>query len=73
VQRVFEDAVEREPAEREAYLESTCRGDPDLRAEVESLLAAGRDAGSRYDEPIVSTAPAQEDPIIGRYVAAYKM
>jgi hypothetical protein len=33
VKRVFEDAAERDPAEREAYVQSTCRGDPDLRAE----------------------------------------
>ena len=72
VKRVFEDAAERDPGEREAYLQSTCRGDPDLRAEVESLLAADRDAGNRFDDPIVSSAPAQ-DPIIGRHVSAYKI
>src|SRR5262249_5339099 len=36
---LYEAAVERDPAVRGAFLAETCRGDPDLRREVESLLA----------------------------------
>jgi serine/threonine protein kinase/Tol biopolymer transport system component len=36
---VYEVALEREPAARAAFLSEACRADPDLRREVESLLA----------------------------------
>src|SRR6187455_2860661 len=36
---VYEAAVECEPEAREAFLTDACRGDADLRREVESLLA----------------------------------
>jgi eukaryotic-like serine/threonine-protein kinase len=36
---VYESAVEREPAARQAFLSEACRDDSDLRREVESLLA----------------------------------
>jgi eukaryotic-like serine/threonine-protein kinase len=36
---VYESALEREPAARGAFLAEACRGDVDLRREVESLLA----------------------------------
>ena len=35
----------REPAERDAYIAGTCQGDPGLREQVESLLAAAEQAG----------------------------
>jgi eukaryotic-like serine/threonine-protein kinase len=38
VTAVFEAAVLREPAEREAYLREACDGDVDLRQQVEALL-----------------------------------
>ena len=40
VEAVLQAALEREPAERAALLDSACAGDPDLRQEVESLLEA---------------------------------
>ncbi len=38
VTAVFEAAVLREPAEREAYLREACEGDADLRQQVEAML-----------------------------------
>jgi serine/threonine protein kinase/tetratricopeptide (TPR) repeat protein len=40
VKEIFGAALEREPAARSAWLDEACAGDPALRAEVESLLAA---------------------------------
>jgi serine/threonine protein kinase/tetratricopeptide (TPR) repeat protein len=40
IKKVFTEAVEREPAQREAFLAEACVGDTDLRAEVEELLAS---------------------------------
>ena len=44
---VFDRAVEiAPPAERDAYLAAACGGDAELRAGVESLIAASDRAGS---------------------------
>jgi len=43
---VYESAMERDPAARAAFLADACREDPDLRREVESLLA-------QEDTPVV--------------------
>jgi hypothetical protein len=39
IDRVFAEALEREPEERAAFLDDACGGDAELRHEVESLLA----------------------------------
>jgi serine/threonine-protein kinase len=49
---VFCEALEQPTTqERAAYLEEACRGKPELRARVEALLLAHRDAGGFLDEP----------------------
>ena len=40
VDRLFEEALDRPPAERSAFLDSACAGDAALRRDVERLLAA---------------------------------
>ncbi|MEM7583338.1 MAG: serine/threonine-protein kinase [Acidobacteriota bacterium] len=40
IRRRFEEASERPPAQRSAYLERTCAGDEELRREIDALLAA---------------------------------
>ena len=40
VDRLFEEALDRPPAERPAFLDAACAGDAALRREVERLLAA---------------------------------
>ena len=37
--QLFHSALEREPAQRGAFLEKACAGDKSLRKEVEALLA----------------------------------
>ena len=48
---LFNAALEREPAERAAFLDRECGGDEALRAEVASLLAAHEGAGGFLDAP----------------------
>jgi hypothetical protein len=54
VKRLFEEAVEKRPTERAAYLESLSALDPELRTEVERLLDADRDD----NWPASSTRPS---------------
>ena len=51
VKGVFFDAIERSGADRDAFVLQACAGDDELRAEVESLLASDRVAGSFCETP----------------------
>src|SRR5688572_24447086 len=53
VKDLFHEALRREPAERDAYLEECCTGDPHLRIEVESLLISFKEAETFLEEPIL--------------------
>ena len=73
IESVFEDARRRAPAERAAFLDESCAGDAEVRAEVESLLASAEqtpEAFMRQPEPI-SADVAGPDPLIGRQVGSY--
>jgi serine/threonine-protein kinase len=39
IEEVFQAVVERMPEERAAFLDQACTSDPELRREIESLLA----------------------------------
>jgi serine/threonine protein kinase len=41
VEQLYHAALEKEGGERAVFLEAACRNDPELRREVESLLAQG--------------------------------
>jgi serine/threonine protein kinase len=51
IETVFAAARERPPAERAAFLAEACAGDPDLRREVESLLAYDPNADALVEVP----------------------
>ena len=70
IKQVFDEASELTGGALEEFLDSTCEGDPDMRREVESLLAAHADAASHYDAPIVRN---DHDWIIGIHVGAYRI
>jgi Tol biopolymer transport system component len=56
IKEIFHSALEREPAERSAYLARVCAGDESLRKEVESLIAAHEKDGSFIDSPAYEVA-----------------
>ncbi len=51
LESLFTSAVELNPLERAAFLDSACAGDPGLRSEIESLLAADERAGRFIEKP----------------------
>jgi serine/threonine protein kinase len=51
VKRVFQEALERPPEQRAAWLQAQCGDDRALAAEVESLLATHARAGSFAERP----------------------
>jgi serine/threonine-protein kinase len=61
VKEVFQAAADRDPSERASYLDSTCAGEPEIRREVESLLAH-HDATGEFltPPPPGAAAPSSE-------------
>ena len=75
VKEVFDAAVDLEPGERAALLDRLCHGDPDLRSEVESLLASDDEAGTFIESP-ASAIPRDllpESDYAGRSFGAYRI
>jgi len=75
-------ALERESSQREAFLARACRGDDELRREVESLLAQEKSAQgfleSLGDEAATNPWAKMQggsggQPIIGRQLGSYKV
>ena len=56
VKEIFEGALEKHGAEREAFLDRVCNGETDMREEVESLLRSYEVAGSFMESPAVAHA-----------------
>jgi non-specific serine/threonine protein kinase/serine/threonine-protein kinase len=70
IKEIFGSALERDPTERNAFLDQACWHQPDLRAEVESLLAAHADADGLSEHPWTATvaeAPGESKSGIGPY------
>ena len=77
VEAIFYAALERPPAERDAFLNQACEGDGALRREVRSLLdASGKTAGFLKDRIEAAAHKIDEDEkseIIGREVGPYRL
>ncbi len=57
VQELFGEALARDPDERPEYMDQACAGDPELRREVESLIAADAEDDTYLDVPIFNLRP----------------
>jgi len=78
VHELFIEAVNTPRDQRAALLDERCVGDPELRAEIESLLVHDELASPdflRPPEPDVqirrATTPTTDDPLIGQHVGRY--
>ena len=70
VERVYQDAVKLPEAKRAVFIEESCKGDPDLQRQVESLLAAK--PLTLLDRPVwdaveLSSTLAREGEMLGAY------
>jgi hypothetical protein len=63
VEAIFFAALEKDDGQRAAYLDEACAGDPELRRQVERLLAAHPRVGSFLEKPAVERL---SDPAAGR-------
>ena len=57
LKHLFAEAVERSPGEREAFLAAACAGDPELLAELESLLESDAEELRRGVAPAERVGP----------------
>ncbi len=66
VKKIFDEAMEKAPAERAAFLDSACEGEPELRARVERLLSMIDDNPEFLEEPPpTSDLDAQDLTVLG--------
>jgi serine/threonine protein kinase len=76
---IFELALQREPSERSALIESESGGDSSLRREVEDLVVAHEASSSFMAQPVLGQAPANllnqndVDRHIGKRIGPYKV
>src|SRR5262245_17524314 len=87
IERLYHSALEREPGERESFLDRACAGDDELRREISSLLAHDGLVGSLIaapaladaaqllvDDPLMeSTATQPEAPAVAKEIGPYKL
>ena len=73
IKEVLALALDAPPEARAAILDAQCAGDPELRAEVESLLAADADAGAFIATPAVDARDHDDehDPNLGGALGPY--
>jgi eukaryotic-like serine/threonine-protein kinase len=78
VKALFQAAMEVTPERRIGFLSAACKGDEELRQEVESLIHAFDDAGDFIEKPAVEPLPPtlpdnQRSPLSGKRIGPYKI
>src|SRR5438094_8299177 len=78
VKQIFQSALERNPAERSAFLSEACADDRELRSEVESLISSHDQAGDSIEAMAAEAATEmladeQPGPILGKHIGHYEV
>ena len=82
IESIFQSALDLERPDRECFLETECRGDDDLRAEIDKLLLQYDESGDFIEEPMVersglhdlaSLIDEDRDPVIGKVLGVYRI
>src|SRR5690242_16358326 len=74
IEELFHAALQRDPEDRQPFVEDACRGDLDLRLEVESMLAREQQAGSFLETPALQNpASSSAEVVVGRQLGPYRI
>ena len=73
IEELFHEAAELPAEERNAFLDSRCVDDEDLRREADSLLAAADRTLRLLSDPVRDTVDAITGALIGRVVGPYRI
>jgi len=78
IEDVYHAALERSAVERAAFVGEICRGDAELRREVESLLASHNRADHFLEQPLAAEAARlitgrETSSLIGRQIGRYQI
>ena len=78
IEEIFHAALDQEPDQVGAFLNTACEGDELLRRKVEALLASHQRAGSFIETPAAGIATriienGQADLLVGRTIGHYKI
>ena len=78
VKQIFQSAVERNPAERSAFVAQACGHDAVLRSEVESLISSHDQAGNSIEAAAAEAATEmladdQAGRIVGKQIGHYRV
>ena len=76
LKQIFQSALERNPAERDAFLSQACADDPALRSEIESLISSHDQAGNSIEGMAAEAATemiANDRAIVGKQIGHYQV
>jgi serine/threonine protein kinase len=76
LKQIFQSALERNPAERSAFLSHACAGDEALRSEVESLISSHGQAGDSMEAMAAEAATemlANDRALVGKQIGHYQV
>ena len=78
IEKIFRSALEQEPGQIGAFLDTACEGDKVLRCKVEALLASRQRAASFIETSAVGLAAkiiqnGQADSLVGQTIGHYKI
>src|SRR6201988_3380323 len=76
IKSLLEEALERDPSERDAFLDEACTGDSSLRAEVEALIDSHARSGDFIESPayeVLADSLTQTDLGSGTSICPYEI
>jgi serine/threonine-protein kinase len=76
LKQIFQSALERNPAERSAFLSHACAGDEALRSEVESLISSHGQAGDSMEAMAAEATTemlANDRALVGKQIGHYQV
>jgi serine/threonine protein kinase len=73
INELYYAALEVSEKERTSFLEQACHSDPELRSEVESLLATHKSAEGFLDKPVAGAMKDDPRSLLGRQLGPYQI